>query len=166
MKKIVLCILVLLIFTMIVGYYRQQRKNVVETEECKMEQLVAQDLFWIRCYEYNLKDLTNLRADIIRKGKIIKTFNKENKDDKYFLFEYNDLMISDTIKVSIKKDVYYIHSFENDYWLGYKPHKCFLNIYKINKHQYEEKRGDSYGEEYSDSSPSKKEFYLSKKDLK
>jgi hypothetical protein len=74
-------------------------------------------------------------------------------------------MKSDTLMIIIRKDVYYIHSFKNDYWLGYKPNICFLDSYKINNTRYIENREADYGEKYSNSSPSKKEFYLVRKDL-
>lgn len=154
------------VFLMMTGYYNQKNENSTKTQECKEDFFVAQNMYWVYCDEYNLEDISHLSAKIIRKGKIIKIFSKPNLKSKFYSFEYNNLMKSDTILIAIKEDIYYIHEFQNDYWLGYKPNKCFLDSYKINETVYKEIREANYGDKYSNSSPRKKEFHLTRKDLK
>lgn len=167
--KICLSILIMiLVFYIIKVFYQRQgeyeSKINLELKECKTSNFVAQNIYWIYCDEYNLKDLINLNANIIRKRRIIKTFYKKNIGDKYFSFEYSDLMKSDTIMITINKDVYYIHSFENDYWKYYKPKDCYLQKYKINKTNIID-NGVIYEKKHYNLSPTNKKMYLLKKYL-
>jgi hypothetical protein len=152
-KNIIVLILILIgaLSVMYLGLYRQNQKDIIDTAECKNSPFVAKKYFKISVYQYTLKELINLQVNIIRKGKIIKTFNKEDNKEDYFSFEYDNLMKSDSIEVNIKNDVYYIHSFENDYWLKCKPYQCYLSVYKINNTTI--------------SGPQQEGFFLKKEDL-
>ncbi|OXG09121.1 hypothetical protein BC749_10361 [Flavobacterium araucananum] len=152
------------IFKGLHGEQEDESKKDAKIKECKNDLFVAQNIYWIYCNQYNLHDLVNLNANIIRKNKIIKIFYKKNMADNYFSFEYSDLMKSDTIMVTIKNDIYYIHSFENDYWIGYKPQDCYLKKYKINKTDIKDK-GVIYEKKHYDLSPTNKKIYLIKEDL-
>lgn len=116
-------------------YMKQQKyeQNIdAEVKNCKEGLFVAENYYKISFYQYDLKELINMQIYVLHKGKVIKRFYRENKIDDFFSFKFNNLMKSDSLVVKVKNDIYYIHSFKNEFPTEGKPRNCYLNSYKIN----------------------------------
>lgn len=134
-KKIIgiIILLIFMISIIIWGNWQQKSKNLIYNQECLKNLKVNQGTYWINLIGYNLNEPINLKINILRKGKIINSFNKNV--DEYFStsFENNDLMKSDTIEVKIKNDTYYIHNFSTEMHFYNKHSSCELRFYYVNK---------------------------------
>lgn len=103
-----------------------------EIEECRKSPYVALHYFNISFPEYDKEQGLDMKAIVLREGKIVKTFSQSDKTQRYISFEYDEIMKTDTIEIRLKKDVFYIHDFENNFWNKSKPRECYLEKYKIN----------------------------------
>ena len=132
---IVSLIIISIIFTCNKIYKKQnvfENKQNEEIAECRSNPLVALTYFTISVSQYDKNEIVDLKAAILRKGKVIKTFSQKNNSQNYISFEFDQILITDTIVVRLKKDVFYIHSFKNNFWDKSKPKECYLEEYKIN----------------------------------
>lgn len=146
MKKKVFLISIIIVLVTIYGYYclrQQEQKHNIAKLNCETYDVITGNNYNISFSSdsYSEKELINSKVSIIKNGKVSKTFNYKENDD-FYSIDYVGLQITDSIKVKIQNDVYYIHDFKNKY-IKYRKHsECELVSCKINNFDISCRRGN------------------------